>query len=423
MNKSKQYVICVLSIICLFLMVGCASIERELDFKPSGLIGLKESCVLQEDLIKLGYNSVDDFYSQFDSQFSAGYYLNFKITKLKTKIKDADAYGYSIEGTTTENIAEYLLSANDLNFDIEHTGLFKKNIKITITSNKPQTNNNQNNQSSNQSIDEYFDNLSNQITNSVMNSISDKLVVKVHGKVLSTNGFEDENNPKSITWDLSDIEMGNTRSKELTVSYLNTSLIVTVLLFILLVILLIISLLIVLMFVIKGIKKHKNSDDTLLSEYISRFVKDGGKVVYNVYVPGVNNSVGRIDAVLIHDSGVYLFDRKKNKGWISGTESDDSWIVTTKNEEQLSIVNPVKQTLAQTDWLKKHIQSIVDVYSIIIFPEESNLISVSNSYPKIKVIKGNNYDGVLESFRAMRGIIFPREIDEIEEDLNKITNM
>lgn len=248
-----------------------------------------------------------------------------------------------------------------------------------------------------------------------MSSISYKLVVKVHGKVFRPTVLK----TKTIPWDLSDIEMGNTTSKELTVSYLNTSLIVTVLLYILLVIVFLIGPTIFLVFLIKGINKHKNNDANKLSGYISRFVKDGGKVVYNVYVLGVNNSVGRIDAVLIHDSGIYLFDGKKYKGWISGTESDDSWIVTTKNEEQLSIVNPIKQTLAQTEWLKKNIQNIVDVYSIIIFPEDSNLISVSNSYSKVKVIKGNNFEGVLESFRAMRGILFPREIDEIEEDLNK----
>lgn len=416
--NNKLFVFLIVSIINIFLISECAKIERELDFKTSGLIGIKESVAMQEDLIKLSYNSVDEFYANIDSQFSTGYYLNFKVSKLKTKIKDADAYGYTIEGTTSENIAELLLSSDKLKVDIDWTGIVKKDIKITITSTK---NNNQNNHTT--SSDDIFGNLSDSITDTVVNSISDKFVIRVPGKVLSSNGYVDENDPNLLTWDISDVEMGDVPSKELTVSYLNTELIFSLFCGVLIGTVLIISFIFLVIFITKKVVKHADNNTDALKSYLRKFENDGGKVVYDVYIPGINNLVGHVDAVLIHDSGIYLFDKRKYEGWISGNDSDENWTFTSKSEEQDIFLNPIKQSQAQISWMKKNMNYIVEAYSVIIFPEQSNLISVSNSISNVKVIRGNDYRGIVESFKVTRGVIFESEIEELYNEIKKFTKM
>ena len=402
-------------LISAFFISGCAKIERELDFKGNGLIGIRMTAVVQEDVIKLAYKSVDDFYAQSDSQFSTGYYLNFKVSKIKTTIKDSDAYGYSIEGSAPEMIIEKLFTSDDMATDIEQSGFIKRKIKITLTSKKqPQQNNNQSNNGS-------FDDLANGITDSMMGMISDTFIVTVPGKILSTNGYEDMDDAHKVTWDIASVEMGDTPSKVLEVTYLNTRPIVIFIVLAIICILLLAGIFLIVFFVLKkskknGKRKQKRVKSTL-NTYLARFENDGGKILYDVYIPGVNGIVGKIDAILIHDSGLYLFDRMNKEGWISGKADDDYWIQTDADEVQNNIMNPVKQTLKQTEWLKKNVKNIMDVYSVIVFPENSNLNSTDTGTSKVKVVRDNNFEDVVESFRGMRGILFEKEIEEMYREL------
>ena len=64
------------------------------------------------------------------------------------------------------------------------------------------------------------------------------------------------------------------------------------------------------------------------------------KVLIDLQLP-VNNTIYPVDAVLIHESGVYIIDSVNKTGWISGHEAHDEWIETKHKEKQETFPNPI----------------------------------------------------------------------------------
>ncbi len=52
------------------------------------------------------------------------------------------------------------------------------------------------------------------------------------------------------------------------------------------------------------------------------------RYLFNVYIPKENGETTEIDVVLLHSSGIYVFESKNYSGWIFGTESQKNWTQT-----------------------------------------------------------------------------------------------
>ncbi|MBR5897001.1 MAG: hypothetical protein IKZ39_05235 [Lachnospiraceae bacterium] len=201
---------------------------------------MKLNIALQESLINMSFGSVDEFYEKMDSAYEN--FPDFNIHKIQTEINGADAYGISIEGTATEEIAEEIFSLSGITTEIEKSGYFKKTIKITLTSN---------------SIFEENSQSSQLITTLVGVAINDSFAVEVPEKVYETNGLVSADNDKRVTWNILDLETGKVRSKELTVSYIDTTAIITTVIIALLVLLALIAILATVIIIIVAVKKKK----------------------------------------------------------------------------------------------------------------------------------------------------------------------
>ena len=64
------------------------------------------------------------------------------------------------------------------------------------------------------------------------------------------------------------------------------------------------------------------------------------KVLIDIQLP-VNNTTYPIDAVLIHESGIYVIDGVNKTGWISGNEEQDEWIEIKHKEKQEAFPIPI----------------------------------------------------------------------------------
>lgn len=52
------------------------------------------------------------------------------------------------------------------------------------------------------------------------------------------------------------------------------------------------------------------------------------RFLFNVYIPKEDGSTTEIDVILLHESGVYVFESKNFSGWIFGSESQKYWTQT-----------------------------------------------------------------------------------------------
>ena len=62
----------------------------------------------------------------------------------------------------------------------------------------------------------------------------------------------------------------------------------------------------------------------LISKCLSPLEGDK-KFLFNCYIPKNNNTTTEIDVILLHSSGIYVFESKNYSGWVYGSESQKQW--------------------------------------------------------------------------------------------------
>lgn len=60
-------------------------------------------------------------------------------------------------------------------------------------------------------------------------------------------------------------------------------------------------------------------------------LKGHKRYLFNLYLPKENGETTELDVVLLHESGVYVFESKNYSGWIFGTETQQYWTQTLSN--------------------------------------------------------------------------------------------
>ena len=234
LNNIKK--ICALIILLSVLMTsGCVQVKRTLEFKHNGSVNVTYEMNVKENFIKTAYNSVDEFYENMQSQLEGSSMADFDFEKVKTTMDDSNAYGYILRGKLPKEYAAAPLNNGKIKTNIAISGIIVKEIKISISSLRDPSSD-----SDNSTYSQYL-----------KSGIVDELNVKVPGKIMSTNGFKDSNDARMVTWDISDVEFGETMEKELVVSYLDTRMLVLPVVAIIILALLIVILVVVI--------KKKNS--------------------------------------------------------------------------------------------------------------------------------------------------------------------
>lgn len=123
------------------------------------------------------------------------------------------------------------------------------------------------------------------------------------------------------------------------------------------------------------------------------FEKDDAKFLYNCYLQKDNGETTEIDVLMIHRSGIYVFESKNYSGWIFGDENARTWTQTLPNGRKARkehFLNPIMQNKLHIKWLKKQIGENIPIYSVIVFSERCTLKKVTVTNPEVKVIKRND---------------------------------
>lgn len=123
---------------------------------------------------------------------------------------------------------------------------------------------------------------------------------------------------------------------------------------------------------------------------LKAYENDGGKFLFNCYLPKNDGTTTEIDVILIHSTGIFVIESKNYSGWIFGNEKSKTWTQTLRRGngriQKEHFYNPIMQNNTHVKWLKKKIGNNIPIYSVIAFSQRCSLKDITVESPDIKVI-------------------------------------
>ena len=119
--------------------------------------------------------------------------------------------------------------------------------------------------------------------------------------------------------------------------------------------------------------------------------------LWDLYIPKSDGSYSQIDVLMIHETGIHVFECKNYKGWIFGSENNMYWYQTLPTgynsirKEQL--YNPIKQNKTHINALSNYLNMPNDYfYSCIVFGREAYLKDVPDNDDRCFITKYQNLE-------------------------------
>lgn len=149
--------------------------------------------------------------------------------------------------------------------------------------------------------------------------------------------------------------------------------------------------------------------------YLSDTIPGNEHFLFNVYLPKNGGKTTEIDMIMLHETGIYVFESKNYSGWIFGNDAQQKWTQTFSNGQKEHFYNPVFQNAAHIKTLKEvlHIDSEIPVYSIIVFSERCTLKNITVTAKNTFVVKRNDLS------RTVMTIILNSNISTIQPYMDK----
>ncbi len=106
------------------------------------------------------------------------------------------------------------------------------------------------------------------------------------------------------------------------------------------------------------------------------------RFLFNLYLPKDDGETTEIDVIMIHESGVYVFESKNYSGWIFGSEYQKSWTQTLPGRRGRThreyFMNPIAQNKLHLKWLEKALaDDSLTIHSYIVFGSDCKLKNVT----------------------------------------------
>lgn len=140
------------------------------------------------------------------------------------------------------------------------------------------------------------------------------------------------------------------------------------------------------------------SDRGILGEFLIYKVLESlespRRFLFNLYLPKWNGDTTELDVVLIHSSGIYVFESKNFSGWIFGSERQRYWTQTLRagwgQSQKHHFYNPILQNSGHLDRLYQILRPVrllngpPPYYSYIVFSNHCE-------FKDVPLKSGNHY--------------------------------
>lgn len=111
----------------------------------------------------------------------------------------------------------------------------------------------------------------------------------------------------------------------------------------------------------------KAGEDNLLE--LLETIPGKKRIIRNLYMP-TNNGTTEIDGIMIHETGIYIFECKNYSGRVTGNIDDANWICRYDNGSKYTMYNPTKQNSLHSNVVYKYLRDYVGyvkTYSYVVF--------------------------------------------------------
>ncbi len=150
-----------------------------------------------------------------------------------------------------------------------------------------------------------------------------------------------------------------------------------------------------------------------------RVVKGDFKILMNLNLPTEDGKKTEIDLLMIHETGLYVFEVKHHKGTIYGTDEDEIWTQYFKTTSNKTFQNPIEQNGYHIRALKTMFSDI-DISSVVVFTNDDCEVRVKNGNSYIDVCKLNNVETVLKRrLNCGKKILSMQQIEDLFQELSQ----
>lgn len=146
-------------------------------------------------------------------------------------------------------------------------------------------------------------------------------------------------------------------------------------------------------------------------------------------IPKPDTSTTEIDVIMLHQTGVYIFESKNYSGWIYGAQTQRQWTQTLKGGNKSiknHFLNPIIQNKGHIKWLKVFAPELetLPLYSYIVFSERCTLKQISLTSGQHEVIKRDGLYTAIQNqvSRAEKSLTYS-QIDQLYHQLRPLTQV
>lgn len=154
------------------------------------------------------------------------------------------------------------------------------------------------------------------------------------------------------------------------------------------------------------------------------------KYLFNCYIPKEDGTSTEIDVILLHESGIYVFESKNYSGWIFGTETQKQWTQSLSSGKGRTtkehFLNPIIQNKVHLKWLQTYLKNFdsLKFYSYIVFSKRCELKKVTLTSGNHYVVKRDDLLRAVSDHISKTGsCMSPSIVDEIYRKLYPLTQM
>ena len=147
------------------------------------------------------------------------------------------------------------------------------------------------------------------------------------------------------------------------------------------------------------------------------------KILMNLNIPTENGKTTEIDLLMIHETGIYVFEIKHYKGKIYGNDTGEIWTQYFRTVKNSVFKNPILQNEYHIEAINKLFDNI-PIKSVIVFTSSDCEIKVKNANENIDLCTLHDLNITLERRFNLNEIKYSmEEIDTMFETLSKYSPM